>query len=160
MDHKSLKRWSATTAKVILLFLVLLPARLAFSQAGSSARLTGQVLDSTGAAMTKVDIEVEEITTGVRRTTVSNDAGYFSIDVLPPGTYKLTAKAPGFSATQISPIALSVNQTANLTVSKKPGEVNQQITIDASVVALETQTSSLRSEERRGGKDGRCRWDR
>src|SRR5690242_18672484 len=116
MCDKSHQHWSVMIVKVILLFLVLLPARIGFSQAGSSARLTGQILDSTGAAMTKVDIEVEEITTGVRRTTVSNDAGYFSIDILPPGTYTLTAKAPGFSATQISPIELSVNQTANLTV--------------------------------------------
>jgi len=127
------------------LLLMSLAASITFGQAGSSARLTGQVLDQTGAVMAHVQLDLEDTATGVHRSTVSNDAGYFSLDVLPPGRYRLTAKAPGFSATIISPIDLLVNQTVNMSVSMKPGEITQQITVDASSVALETQTSSLGS---------------
>src|SRR5260221_6155204 len=108
-------------SRLAVLASILLVPSLAFAQAGSSARLTGQVLDQTGAIMVNVGLDLEDLKTGVRRSTVSNEAGYFSIDVLPPGTYKLTAKSTGFAESVISPIELLVNQTINVSVNMKPG---------------------------------------
>ena len=116
---------------------------LCFGQAGSSARLTGQVADQTGAPMVGVDIDLEDIATGTHRVAKSNNDGLFSLDVLPPGNYKLTASAKGFDTTIVSPIALAVAQTSNLSVTLKPGTLAQQVTVESSATPLDTETSSL-----------------
>ena len=130
------------TPLVFVLAFALLPLPV-LGQAGSSARLTGQISDQSGAVMPKVQLDLEDLGTGTHRTTISNDEGYFTIDVLPPGTYQLTATAPGFSKTVISPLNLVVNQTANIPVTMRPGEISQQVNVEASAVQLETDTSSL-----------------
>jgi hypothetical protein len=125
--------------------LSLLPAAalLVFGQAGSTARLTGQVTDTTGAIMPKVAITLDDASTGAARTTVTNEQGYYSLDYLPPGSYRLTAKSAGFSEVVIDPVELRVAQVANINVTLKAGNVTEQVTVSASAVALETQNSSL-----------------
>ena len=125
------------------LLLVTVLASSAFGQAGSSARLTGQVLDATGAVMSNVSVTVEETATGTRRTTTSNEQGYYSLEYLSPGSYRVSAKAAGFSEVVIDPVELQVAQVANLNLTLKPGEVTERITVSAATVALETQSSSL-----------------
>ena len=135
-----MKRYLVLLIFVLAICLLPLPV---LGQAGSSARLTGQISDQSGAVMPKVQLDLEDLGTGTHRTTISNDEGYFTIDVLPPGTYQLTATAPGFSKTVISPLNLVVNQTANIPVTMRPGEISQQVNVEASAVQLETDTSSL-----------------
>lgn len=138
-----LRGFGATGVSVLCLVLAgVLPL---FGQAGSRARLTGQVLDQSGAAMPRVEIELEETATGTRRSVISNPEGYYTIDYLPPGTYKLKARFTGFADTVISNIELRVNQTANVNINMRPGEIIQEVTVSAGELALETQTSSLGS---------------
>lgn len=116
-----------------------------YGQAASSARLSGQVNDQTGAAMPGVNIDLEDLATGTHRTTTSNGDGLFTLEVLPPSNYKLTAMAKGFATTIVSPITLLVAQTQSVSVDMKPGTVSQEITVEGSAIALETETSSLGS---------------
>ena len=110
---------------------------------GASARLTGQVVDPTGAAIPSVAIKIEETATGAARTTASNELGYYTVDGVSRGSYKFTASAAGFADTVILPIILQVGQVASVNVTMKPGDVMQEVTVSATEVALETQTSSL-----------------
>ncbi|MGH9614357.1 MAG: carboxypeptidase-like regulatory domain-containing protein, partial [Bryobacteraceae bacterium] len=87
-----MKRYLVLLVFVLAVCLLPLPV---LGQAGSSARLTGQISDQSGAVMPKVQLDLEDLGTGTHRTTVSNDEGYFTIDVLHPGTYQLTVTAPG-----------------------------------------------------------------
>jgi hypothetical protein len=140
--HRS-KASGAILALGINLFGFMLVTQQGALGQGASARLTGQVVDPTGAAIPGVVLAIEETATGSRRTTLSNELGYYTLDGLSRGTYKLTAKAEGFAEAVVSPIVLQVNQVANVGVTLKPGEVLQEITVAATEVALETQTSSL-----------------
>jgi hypothetical protein len=137
-----MKIYSMATLSACIAALLVVPF-FAFAQSASTARLTGQVIDSTGAVMANVALDLEDIATATHRAASSNSEGFFTIDLLPPGTYRLTAKAGGFSTAVLSEIALQVNQTANVTVTMKPGEVSEQVTISSTSAALETETSSL-----------------
>ncbi len=95
------------------------------------------------AVMANVGLDLEDTATGTHREASSNSEGYFTIDLLPPSTYQFTAKAPGTSTAVISQITLQVNQTANINVIMKPGDLSQQVTVSGTSVALETETSSL-----------------
>ncbi len=128
---------------VVCIALLPVVSFLAFGQARSTARLTGQVVDTTGAVMANVGLDLEDTATGTHREASSNSEGYFTIDLLPPSTYQFTAKAPGFSTAVMSQITLQVNQTANINVIMKPGDLSQQVTVSGTSVALETETSSL-----------------
>ncbi len=132
---------SAVTVCAVVGILAL--ANVCFAQAGSSARLSGQVADSTGAAMPNVNIDVEDLATETHRTTISNDQGLFSLDVLPPSNYKLTATSKGFKTEVISPITLLVAQTRNISVTLEPGMLSQQVTVEGAATPLDTETSSL-----------------
>ena len=116
---------------------------LVFGQAAGDARLTGQVLDQTGAVMPNVDLELESVATTALRTTTSNQDGYFNFGYVKPGNYKLTAKFKGFSTAVVQNITLTVNQTASVNVTMKPGEVQQEISVSGESVALQSQSSDL-----------------
>src|ERR1700722_15520003 len=137
-----MKIYSMGTLPACIAALLVVPF-FAFGQAGSTARLTGQAIDSTGAVMANVELDLEDTATATHRAARSNSEGFFTIDLLPPGMSRLTAKAPGFSTAVLAQIPLQVNQTANVPVTMKPGEVSENVTISATSAALETQTSSL-----------------
>src|SRR5271157_3241315 len=60
------------------------------------AGITGLVKDSPGASIQKVPVEAQNIATGDISRTTTNDAGEYAFPVLPIGTYRVTAEAPGF----------------------------------------------------------------
>ena len=127
-----------------VLVALLASTQLAHGQAvGANARLSGEVVDETGGVIARAEINVEELSTGAVRATVTNDVGYFSVDELPRGTYKLTASAPSFGDTVVSPIELQIKQRVSLTVTLKPGLVVETVEVTGSGLRLESQTSDI-----------------
>src|SRR5262245_59018100 len=83
----------------------------AFSQ-GSSV-LTGNITDQTQAAIPLVRITVISEEAGVRRETVTNDQGVFTVSALAPRKYTVTAEIDGFKkATSI--VELDAGSTVRL----------------------------------------------
>ena len=79
----------------LLVFSSLLPfASLLHGQATS--RLTGGVVDTTGAAVAGVEITVLNAGTGVERKLTTTEGGDFTFPSLPPGEYTVTATKQGF----------------------------------------------------------------
>ena len=71
-------------------------AVMAQSQA-SSGQIAGAVVDSQGSAVPNATVRATNTQTGLERTAKSGDDGLYSIVLLPPGIYKVTAEASGFS---------------------------------------------------------------
>src|ERR1035438_8162087 len=67
----------------------------ALAQGGNGA-ITGTVADPQGAVVSRAQIKVTELSTGVTRTDTTNGAGQFNIPSLPPATYSVTVEAQGF----------------------------------------------------------------
>jgi len=80
-------------APVVAMFALACPA--VFAQR-NTAQLTGQVTDATGAVIQNAQISVINEATGVKRDTVSNDPGYYTVPLLPPGSYRILARHEGF----------------------------------------------------------------
>src|SRR6266545_2609492 len=60
------------------------------------AKLTGEVLDASGAPTPKVRVELTNKASLVTVSTVSNQAGVYLFQFLDSGDYKLTAASAGF----------------------------------------------------------------
>jgi hypothetical protein len=110
---------------------------------GAAATLTGQVTDQSGAAVPGVQLSLVSTAGGQPINTATNETGYYRFSFLRPDTYTLTATMKGFGDVTVPNITLNVNQTSNIDVALRPGAVVQQITVSATAVALETQSSSL-----------------
>ena len=60
------------------------------------AKLTGEVIDATGAKMAKVRVELTSKASQAKSTTASNEAGLYLFQFLDSGEYRLTASSAGF----------------------------------------------------------------
>ncbi len=132
------------TSKVLGVALVLLCACLvevevAFGQA-SAGTLVGTVTDQSGAVVPGVEITVTNVGTGALRTTVTNSAGGYSVPLLQPGTYKITAVRQGFKQAVVENVRLRVNEEQRNDLAMEVGEVTQEVSVTASAVALGTET--------------------
>jgi hypothetical protein len=129
---------------ILVLFLLIL---LLFAQSGRAQQeqgtISGSVADISGAEVRGASIKAVNIDTNVESSTVSDKDGYFTIPYLNPGNYNITAEAVGFSRSIVAGIHLTVNLTANVRLTLKPGQVNQQVTVQANTIQLETENSEL-----------------
>jgi hypothetical protein len=124
---------------IIAALFVALPA---YTQQ-SSATINGTVKDQSGAVVEGATVTLSNLDTTVSRSSVTNSAGdYVFIDVL-PAAYSLKVSKPGFSTQTQQPIRLSVNQTASINFSLAVGSTQQQVTVEAAAVAIESSTAEL-----------------
>lgn len=86
------------------LVLVLMSC-VGWSQTGS---ITGQVVDTTGAAVSNAQITATAAATGFTSTVSTTAAGLYNFAALPPAVYEVTAKAPGFQVFTKRNVTLNV----------------------------------------------------
>lgn len=128
-----------------LLISGLLAIVLCQSAAGQTATGTiqGRITDATGATIPEAAVLVENKNTGVRQNTVSNAAGNFIVPYLLPGEYRVTVEKTGFDKHATSDIRLSVQQTIDLEIALKIGEINTTVEVSAASAQLATSTSAV-----------------
>src|SRR5205823_5425123 len=100
---------SNCTTSTIGLFVLL--AVFSFGTAvaqGTNARLSGTVLDPSGAVIRGSSIKLENIETGIVLTATSNDAGLYEFPSVQPGRYRLEAQAPKFKPLISEPLIFQV----------------------------------------------------
>lgn len=109
----------------------------------TTAEITGRITDQSDAVVPGVEVTITNTDTGVVSSSVSNDLGYYSILLLPPGNYKLEGRLPGFRTVSRTGISLHVNQSARLDLVLQVGEVTDTVTVTGNVSLLESNTSAL-----------------
>ena len=62
----------------------------------STAQVSGAVKDQTGAVLPGTEVTMTQTETGLKRTTVTDETGSYSLPNLPIGPYRLEASLPGF----------------------------------------------------------------
>lgn len=115
------------------------------AQEETSATITGQVVDSAGAAVPNATIVVANTSTGEQRRIQSNDDGNYNVFPLIPGTYTVTVEQTGFKKSVINvtltardrrpvQIVLEVGaQTETVTVTSEPPLIQDSSTGQALV---------------------------
>jgi len=111
----------------------------------TTAQVSGQVTDSTGAAVPQASITTTNIGNNETRKVETSGTGYYVIPLLPPGNYKLTVEKQGFQTTEVPGLVLQVNQTLALDVVLKVGAVTQSVTVEAQAPQLQATSSALGS---------------
>jgi hypothetical protein len=151
IDHRSCNNrrslgWTCSVSLLAVIFLVCFAAALlapsAYGQA-EQATITGLVTDPTGAIVPNAKVTAREVSTQTVSATVTNSSGNYTIPFLAPGTYDISAGAPGFKTIVESGVLLTVNLATTVNLKLSTGEVSQQVTVAANALQLETENSEL-----------------
>ncbi|MGI8638940.1 MAG: TonB-dependent receptor domain-containing protein [Pyrinomonadaceae bacterium] len=139
-------RISIIVQKILLsAIVVLLSVSAVFAQAqASTADLRGLVVDPNDAIVPGATVTVKDSATGITRTVTANDEGTYQIFALPPGEYEVSAVAPTFKKTVISPVRLTVGQSAELKIQLEVGTQDVIVNVSGDDVQLvETTRTSI-----------------
>ena len=141
----SLKLSAALEKSFIFAAVVFLSVSAAFAQTQSNAAdLSGSVVDPSDAIVPGATITAKNIATGITRTSTVSDSGTFQFIALSPGDYEITAEAATFKKTVISPVKLTVGQSAELKIQLEIGGDDIVVNISGSDVQLvETTKTSV-----------------
>jgi hypothetical protein len=127
---------------LLSLFGTFLTATTVFAS-GPKGSITGTVTDPSGAVVRKARITVINEATNAVRNAETNDDGDFTIALLPPGRYRVTAESTGFSRSVFSDVTVNVDQTVRVDFSLVVGAANEEVKVNDTPPAIQTDTSTL-----------------
>ncbi len=109
---------------------------------GQTATVTGRVTDATDAVIPGTTIRVINEATAAVREVQTNEVGYYTVPLLPPGRYRMEVQAEGFRSINRTGIILQVDQAATVDFVMELGAVTEQIEVTADAVQLNTVDAS------------------
>ncbi len=121
----------------LLPFLLLAASSALFAQGvGSSGGITGTVTDPSGAVVPKATIVAVATATNTQYSALSDSSGHYELMGLPPATYDVTVKIPGFQTEVQKGVTIDIGETSivdfHLIVARAEEQV--QVTSEAPVV--------------------------
>ncbi len=116
---------------------------LSGSLTAQTARLQGQVTDSSGALVPGAQVTVTNSQNGVKASSQTNGQGQYNVPFLQPGDYNLSIARDGFKTFQRQSVHLDVDQTAAIDITLEPGAVNETVEVSGESPLLQTQTASV-----------------
>lgn len=123
-------------------FLCLLLAIPGLAQK-SSGQISGNIVDPSGAALAETTITAVQVGTGLERTTVTSADGNYTISDLPIGIYRVSATHGGFKAAVVENVIVNVSSSTRQDLTLQVGSIDQQVTITADALQVETQTGAI-----------------
>jgi len=126
----------------LLSTLFLLSMALAGPAWGQEFRglILGNVSDPTGAVIPNAAITAK----GPQQTytTKTSSNGSFSIPLVQPGVYDVTAEAKGFKRELRTGVNIDISQKVNLNFSLQVGTVSEEVTVKSELVGVNTADAS------------------
>jgi len=129
----------AVNRLIYVVLLVAAPWLPLFSQTGS-ASLQGTVRDPSGAVLPAVKVRISNLSTGIQHESESNSAGFYALQSLVPGDYRIDVHAPGMETWQ-GRATLQVGQTAQIDPVLKLASSATEITVVGDVTPLVNTTT-------------------
>src|ERR1700677_4457502 len=110
---------------------------------GTTGTLVGTVKDSSGAIVAGAIVTVTNQGTNTTRNTTTTQDGEYSVPLLPPGTYDVAIKQPGFRDELYKNVTLDVDQTARVDSTLSVGTQAETVNVDAAAPLINTDTSTI-----------------
>lgn len=127
----------------VVLFALVTAGGLLSAQTSGTGAISGTIMDPTAAMLVGAQVKVTDVATGFTRNSQSNDRGLYLVSLLPPGRYKLEVTKEGFKLASSSDVQVIVAETTVLNIRMETGKVTETVTVAASSVDLETESTEL-----------------
>ncbi len=125
----------------VALWITLVPSLMA--QTAGTGALTGRVTDSSGAVVPGVMVAATSLDTGQSRTVTTSEDGSYTLNLLPPGNYRVRFEIAGFKAVEVPSVKVNVTETAVLDRSLEVGAQTEAVRVEAEIETIQTTSSAL-----------------
>jgi hypothetical protein len=115
----------------------------AYAQLATTTSLVGTVTDASGNVIQNAKVTAIETGTADKYTGVTNAQGYYSLDFVRVGTYRISAESPGFETVTKTGVPVLINQTVRTDLTLPVGAVSQSVTVEAAVTAIATDDATV-----------------
>jgi hypothetical protein len=95
----------------------------------ATATVSGIVLDESAAAVPRAVVSLINLGTALKRQTPTSPEGRFTLPLLPPGRYTLTAELSGFNTAQVPDLTLNVGDELWLIIRLRLAGVRESVTV-------------------------------
>ena len=128
-----------------LAFLALLTVCLALPRElhAQRASLSGSVADQSGSPVSAVKVTLLNVDQGLKRETTTNENGYFTVPLLQPGNYVVTAQKDGFAVSEITDLALHVGDVRGIQIQLQLSAAPVEVQVSADNETVETVNTAL-----------------
>ncbi len=123
--------------------LFLLASTVSLRAQTTNGSIQGTVTDPSGAAIGGASVTGRNMDTGLTITTVTTDAGLYSLANLPPGRYAVTVEEPSLKKYSREGVTVQTGATVALDVQMQLGAVSENVTVIADASQLQTATSDI-----------------
>ncbi len=129
---------SLTVAAAFVLSLTPCPA-----QTAGTATITGEVTDTSGAAIPNATVVITNTDTGAVRTIASNSDGSYTATFLQPGHYEVVIGGGDFGKFDQKDINLTVGRTLAINASLPAAAVATQVIVSSAAPVLDTEKTEV-----------------
>ena len=137
-------RWGRFCLLLVILLSTFITA-LAQSQA-NTGNIEGRVADPNNAAIPGVTVTATNQATGLSKTALSNDDGYYRVTFLPPGSYNVaTSGVQGFAPSSFTNVVVTVGGQTPLDIQLSISGTMAMVDIAAEGQVVETGRTSVSS---------------
>ena len=105
--------------------------------------ISGNVTDTSNAAIAGARVEVKNIGTNATQTTATDGQGRYTVPNLSIGEYELQASQQGFSTAVRKGITLAVGSQIVVDFSLPVGQVNQTVSVQGQASQVETSATTV-----------------
>jgi hypothetical protein len=109
----------------------------------TNGSIQGAVTDPSGAVLGAATVTGRNLDTDLTISTISTDAGLYSLPNLPPGRYSVTVEAKGMKKYEQDGVTVQTGGTVSLDIQMQLGAVSETVTVRADAKQLETATSDI-----------------
>lgn len=124
-----------------LSFLLLLAAAGSALGQGTASRVTGTVVDPSGAVVPGATATLTNEGTNISFTTETTSTGTYVFDSVQVGIYTVKVEKQGFKTFVSTGNQVNVNQPATITVTLEVGGINDVVTVNGTAELVQTSTS-------------------
>lgn len=143
-NTKISKRLFALASSALLFCAAVLPFQAGLhAQTSGVGNITGNVTDSTGAAVPNVSVVVTNTDTGVSRTLTTNGDGAYSATFLQPGHYEVIAGGGSFGKVDRKNLVLTVGQNLAVDAALPAGSVTSEVQVTSESPLIDTEKTEV-----------------
>jgi Carboxypeptidase regulatory-like domain len=137
--------WGRNQVKrfMFVLAFILLASAVSLRSQTTNGSIQGTVTDPSGAAVAGATVTGRNLDTGLTITTVTTDAGFYSLANMPPGRYTVTIEGPNLKKYSREGVTVQTGATVALDVQMQLGAVSDNVTVIADASQLQTATSDI-----------------